>query len=436
MSRGELFDPLFGATAVGAATSDRAWISALLEVEAALARAEAAVGVIEPRHAQAIDTVAKMLAETIGPEQLGREAVADGNPVIPLVGHLRAACVAAEVPADAVHKGATSQDILDSALMLLAQRAGALIVLDVKAAADAAAALAHVHRDTPMAARTLGQQALPTTFGALAASWCAALDRAASGLAEVLVDLPVQFGGAAGTLAALHPQGLAVADALAAELGLAPQGIPWHTNRVRIGELAAMLGVTAGAVGKIATDIIALAATEIGEVTEALPGGSSAMPHKRNAVAAITARAATRRAPGLVATVLSSMDHELHRAAGGWHAEWESCTELLRVTGGAANRLVESMSGLQAHPHAMARNLALTGGVLLAERVTTALATHTDAARAVVTAAATSDTPDLTTDPGINEYLDPEEVRELLDPAGYLGHARDFVDRVLADRTD
>lgn len=271
MSRGELFDPLFGAAAVGAALSDRAWITALLDVEAALARAEAELGVIESGHAAAIDAAAKELADSTDPAELGRAAVAGGNPVIPLVGQLRAACAAAGVPASAVHKGATSQDISDTALMLLARRAGVLVVTDLQAAADAAATLARVHRDTSMAARTLGQQALPTTFGALAATWCAGLDRAAGGLTAVLAELPVQFGGAAGTLAALHPSGLAVAAELAAELGLADQGIPWHAERTRIGELAAALGVAAGAIAKTTTDIIALAATEVGEVSEDSP---------------------------------------------------------------------------------------------------------------------------------------------------------------------
>lgn len=340
------------------------------------------------------------------------------------------------MPAAAVHKGATSQDILDNALLLLAQRAGALIITDLRTAADAAARLAADHRGTPMAARTLGQQALPTTFGALAAGWCAALDRAAGALTAVLADLPVQFGGAAGTLAALYPHGTAVADALAAELGLAPQRVPWHTDRTPIAELATALGVGAGAVGKIATDIVALAATEIGEVAEASPGGSSAMPHKRNPIAAITARAAARRVPGLVADALGAMDHELQRAAGAWHAEWETVTDLLRLAGGAAHRLAQSLSGLQVHPAAMARNLGITQGLLLAERVTAALAEHTDRAREIVTAAATGEHPALDTDPAVTEYLAPDRVRELLDPAGYLGHAQDFVTRVLDARGD
>ncbi|MFI1460921.1 lyase family protein [Nocardia carnea] len=434
MPRGELFDPLFGAAELGAVLSDRAWIAALIEVECALARAQAVAGVLDEGYAEAIAVTGPELTATLDPAELGAAAVAGGNPVIPLVRRLREACAPAGVPGSAVHKGATSQDILDNALLLLAQRAGAMIVDELRTAADAAAGLARTHRDTPMAARTLGQQALPTTFGVLAAGWCKSLDRAAGSVTAALADLPVQFGGAAGTLAALYPHGPAVADALAAELGLAPQGIPWHTDRTPIAELTTALGVAAGAVAKIATDIVALAATEIGEVSEDSPGGSSAMPHKRNPVAAITARAAARRVPGLVAGSLGSMDHEFQRAAGAWHAEWETVTDLLRLSGGAAHRLAQSLTGLHVHPEAMARNLAVTGGLLLAERVTAALSEHTDRARDIVTAAATSEPPTLDTDPTIVEYLGAHRVRELLDPAGYLGHAADLVTRVLTER--
>ncbi|WP_280400213.1 3-carboxy-cis,cis-muconate cycloisomerase [Nocardia carnea] len=436
MPRGELFDPLFGAADLGAALSDRAWIDALVEVECALARAQAVAGVLDEGHARAITAAGPQAAAALAPAELGAAAVAGGNPVIPLVGTLRKACAPAGVPAAAVHKGATSQDILDTALVLLAQRAGALVLDDLRTAADAAADLAQTHRGTPMAARTLGQQALPTTFGALAAGWCKALDRAAGAVTAALAALPVQFGGAAGTLAALHPHGPAVADALAAELGLAPQGIPWHTDRTPIAELTTSLGIAAGAVAKIATDIVTLSATELGEVSEDAPGGSSAMPHKRNPIAAITARAAARRVPGLVAAALGAMDHEMQRAAGAWHAEWETVTDLLRLTGGAAHRLAQSLTGLQVHPMAMARNLDATGGLLLAERVTAALSEHTDRAREIVTAAATAHHPALDSDPAILEYLTAEQVRELLDPAGYLGHAADLVARVLDERGD
>lgn len=352
MPHGDLFEYLFGADGVAALLDDAAWVRALLDVEAALARAAALHEVIPAADASRITEVARTLPVDIG--ELGRAAMAGGNPVIPLVRQLREA---AGTAADSVHSGATSQDIMDTALMLLLQRSATVLLADLHGAADAAATLAREHRDTPMVARTLGQQALPTTFGAVAAGWCAGLDHASGRLAVLLGGLPVQLGGAAGTLAALHPYGPAVADTLADELGLARQGIPWHAERTRIAELAAALGIAAGACAKPATDVVLLAATEVAEVSEAAPGNSSSIPHKRNPIAAITARAAAHRAPGLVATVLASMDGEHQRAAGAWHAEWETLTELVRVTAGAAARLRTSLQGLQVHPQAMLSRL-------------------------------------------------------------------------------
>ena len=435
-TRGDLFDPVLGADAAAAQVSDQAWVTALLEVEAALTRAASAAGLVTAEHAATVTTVAARLAAPGGIDvaDLGRRSAAGGNPVIPLVKILRAACADHGVPASAVHVGATSQDVMDSALMLLSRRAGHQVLADLRAAANAAAELARRHRTTPMVARTLGQQALPTTFGALAVSWLTGLDAAAAQLDRALSALPVQFGGAAGTLAAVYPHGLTMADALADDLGLARQVVPWHTTRTPVAALAVALGVAAGAVSKPATDVIAMAATEFGEVAEDAPGGSSAMPHKQNPVAAIAARAAARRVPGLVSTVLSSMDHEFARAAGAWHAEWETVTDLLRLTGGAAHRLAAGLGGLRVHPDAMARNLDITGGLILAERVTGALAAHTDAARDIVTAAAASGTP-LDQAPEITAHLTADELRDLLDPAHYLGHAVDLVDRALASRT-
>ncbi|MEU5841545.1 3-carboxy-cis,cis-muconate cycloisomerase [Rhodococcus sp. NPDC047139] len=426
--RGPLFDPVFGAEALGAALSDRAWIRALLDVEVALTRAAAALGRVEETHADAIASAAATLAEDLDPADLGRRSAAGGNPVIPLVSLLREH---ADAPARAVHVGATSQDILDTALVLLARRAGKIVLTNLCSAADGAARLAATHRATPMVARTLGQQALPTTFGALAAGWLLSLDDAVTELDRALTRLPAQYGGAAGTLAAVHPDGFAFADAVADLLGLARPLAPWHTARTPITTLATTLGVAAGAVAKPATDVVLMASTEVGEVSEDAPGGSSAMPHKRNPVAAITARAAARRVPGLVSTILSSTDHEFQRAAGAWHAEWETICDILRLTGGAAHQLSVSLDGLHIHTDALDRNLDLTGGAILAEKVTAALSEHTDDARTIVTDAALAGRR-LDEDPGTTAHLDPHEVRELLDPTRYLGHATDIVDRVLA----
>lgn len=436
-TRGELFDPVFGAAAAAEALGDAAWVDALLRVEAALARAEATVGVIPEGSAAAIDRLIGALRRTgharLTPAALGAAAAAGGNPVIPLVGVLREelARVDAAVPAAHVHRGATSQDILDTALMVLLRQGAAVLLADLDRAARACAALARSHRDTPMAGRTLGQQALPTTFGALAAGWLLGLLRSRDALTERVARLECQFGGAAGTLAALAPHGLAVADALADELELGRPLIPWHTERTGTALLAGALGAAAGTVGKIAGDVVLLAATELAEVSEGAPGGSSAMPHKRNPVAAVTARAAARRVPGLVATVSAAMDHELQRAAGAWHAEWEPLTDLLRTVAGAVHRLAECLTDLRVDPAAMARNLDITGGALLAERVTVALAEYTPDARDRVTAACAARIP-LHTAPAITQFLPAEVVGRLLDPSDYLGHAGDLVDRVVS----
>ncbi|MEU6697162.1 lyase family protein [Pseudonocardia sp. NPDC046786] len=357
-----LFGPLSGTARVDTVLDDAAWIAALLEVELALSAVAAEQGTVDPGDADGVERAVAAVAG-LDPAALAAESVEGGNPVIPLVKRLKAAAARIQPGAErAVHPGATSQDVLDTTLVLLTRRAGHRIVEDLTACADAAAALAAARRDTPCAARTLGQQALPTTFGLVAATWCTGLDRARVRLGVLLDALPVQFGGAAGTLAASHPHGPAVADALAARLGLAAQGVPWHTERTRIGELAGALGVAAGACAKPATDVVLLSATELGEVSEAAPGDSSSMPHKRNPAAAVTARGSARRAPGLVATLLANADHEFQRAAGAWHAEWGTLTELLRVTAGAAARLRICLGGLQVHPDAMARNLALAAG--------------------------------------------------------------------------
>ncbi|GAA1087432.1 lyase family protein [Pseudonocardia alni] len=357
-----LLGPLSGTDRVDGLLDDGAWIAALLEVELALSAVAVEQGAVTEHDADAVERAVAAVAG-VDPHALAAESVEGGNPVIPLVKRLKAAAARIQPGAErAVHPGATSQDVMDTALMLLTRRAGHRVVADLTACADAAAALAATHRDTPCAARTLGQQALPTTFGLVAATWCTGLDRARAGLDRVLTALPVSYGGAAGTLAAVHPHGPAVADALAARLGLAPQGVPWHTERSRIGELAGALGVAAGACAKPAGDVVLLSATELGEVSESAPGDSSSMPHKRNPAAAVTARGAAKRAPGLVATLLAGAEQEFQRAAGAWHAEWETLVALLRVTAGAAARLRVSLDGLQVHPEAMARNLDLAAG--------------------------------------------------------------------------
>lgn len=432
----DLWNPVFGAAGVAAVTGDRAWIAAMCEVEAALARACATVAVIDSGTADEIAAACDEVASTTDPVELGRQAAADGNPVLAVVGLLRGR-LSGEAAA-AVHLGATSQDVLDSALMLMTRRALDLVGAELTRAADAAAGLTQSHLSTPMVARTLLQQALPTTFGATAAIWGSGLDRAAAQLSRLREDaLAVQYGGAAGTMAAVHPHGFAIRAALADELDLAEPAGVWHTERTRIAEIAGALGLAAGAVGTVALDIVLLAQTEIGEVSERAAGGSSTMPHKRNPIAAVTARAAAARAPGLVATLLAAMPGEHQRAAGTWHAEWQTLTELLQATGGAAVRIADSLAGLVVNPEAMRRNLDATGGLLQAERVAAALAPRLGkaAAHALVASAAGVErqfAAALLADPALG--LTERQLSRLLDPSSYSGHAEEAAERYLAGR--
>src|SRR5438128_2409549 len=305
-----LFGPSLSTDLMLVTVSDRAWVQAMLDVEAALARGESRVGVIPAAAADGIATHCRV--DEFDVAQLGRAAVRSANPVMPLVNALRAA-----VPRDAapyVHHGATSQDVLDTAMMLIARRGLDIILADLEKAAAAAATLADRHRGSIMAARTLLQQALPTTFGVKAAGWLVGIIEARAELVRVArTRLAVQFGGAAGTMAALLDRGLDVARELAAELGLAEPTLPWHTARARVVEVATALGVTAGVAGKVALDVVLLAQTEVGEVSERAVAGrgvSSALPHKRNPVDAIEILAGVRGVSAQGAVLQSAMVQE------------------------------------------------------------------------------------------------------------------------------
>lgn len=436
-----LFDPLLARGPVREATADAAWLQAMLDVEAALARALAQAGVIAPHEADAIAAACHVDSYDIA--AIGAQAAATGNPVPALV---RALTAQVEGPAAAhVHRGATSQDILDTAAMLVARRAITALVADLRSAADEAARLARAHRDTPMAGRTLLQHAAPITFGLKAAGWMSGLDETAGRLDEVCDHrLVVQLGGAAGTLASLGNAGLLVRRHLAADLELAEPVLPWHTMRIPLADVTAALGVAAGVVAKVAGDVILLAQTEIAEVVEEGPngrGGSSTLPQKRNPVAAVTAVACSRQAPGLVATLLGAMAHEHERAAGAWHAEWQPFTALLRGVGSAAAWLRDSLTYLHVDPTNMKHNLDRTGGMLMAERVTTALiedlgrlAAHDVVRDACSVAAREGRTlQDVLADmPEVADRLDPAALARLLDPTAATGHAATMVDRALA----
>jgi 3-carboxy-cis,cis-muconate cycloisomerase len=442
-----LFDPVFGRG--GVETGDAAWLRALLDVEAALARALEYAGLAPAGSGKAVTEAAD--TGTFDPAQLGTGLT--GNPVPGL-----ARALARQVPEaarEAVHKGATSQDVLDTAAMVLASRAGDVIGEDLRAAADAAAGLAAAHRGTVMVGRTLLQQAVPVTFGLVAAGWLAGLDEARAGLARVRQErLAVQFGGAAGTLASLGSDGPRVASLLAGELGLAVPVLPWHTDRLRIIDVATALARATAVLGKIARDVTLLAQSEVGEVREGSGpaggpvrrGGSSAMPHKNNPVAAIAILGCVKQVPGLVATLISAAEQEHQRAAGAWHAEWEPFSALLRLTGSAASWGADLLGGLVVDGQRMAANLAATEGLPLAEHVTGLLAgvlgpvsAHDLVARASERAMSAG-LPLRDVLLGVPELADQlaaagitgEQVEAALDPVGYLGAASLFIDAALA----
>ncbi|MFG3558380.1 3-carboxy-cis,cis-muconate cycloisomerase [Micromonospora sp. NPDC047557] len=429
-----LLGGLSGAPDVDAELSDPAVLQAMLDVEAALARAAAGAGIVPVPAAEAI--AERCRAERYDPAALGRAADATGNPVVPLVRELTAA-----VPEHArawVHCGATSQDVLDTALVLVAVRALGPLLAQLDVAVDAAARLADAHRDTVMVARTLGQQAAPSTFGLKAAGWLTGLVQARDRLRQARAAQPAQLGGAVGTLAAFGPAGAEVTERFAAHLGLPPSPLPWHTRRQPWLDLAAALGALLVATGKIALDVGLLAQNEVGEVAEggAGRGGSSAMPHKRNPVDSILVTAAARRGPGLVATLFATAVQEHERAAGGWHAEWEPLLDLLHVTGGATARCARMLTGLQVRPERMRENLDATGGRLLAEAVAARLAPAVGrrVAHDLVTRAAAepSFSAALLADPEVRAHLSDTELAEALDPYRWLGSAGRFVDSALA----
>jgi 3-carboxy-cis,cis-muconate cycloisomerase len=350
-SEGTLFAGTYGRGAAAAQLTDGAWLRAMLDVEAALARACAAEGLIPEQ--SAVQIAAACVPERFDLAALAAEAADHATPVVGLVTALRAA-----VPEPArghVHAGATSQDVLDTALMLLADRALGPLLADAAAGADAAARLADAHRMTAMPGRTLLQQALPVSFGLRAANWTVGIDSARARLQQIrATELAVQMGGPVGA------RGPAVAARVAAGLGLAEPVMPWHAIRVRPAVLAGALGSLAGVLGKVARDCTLLAQQEVGEAGEGGDpnrGGSSAMAHKRNPVAAVSVLACIKRVPGLVATVLASMEQEHERAAGAWQAEWGVHTELLRLVGSAASWAHELLEHLQIDPQRMSENL-------------------------------------------------------------------------------
>lgn len=412
----------------------------MLDVEAALARALAKRGLIPADAAEAI--ARQCVVDNIDVDAVYHDVMTAGTPAIPLVARLTE-----RVDPDAsgfVHWGATSQDVIDTALVLQMRDGLALLTHDLVAIGRSCADLARRHRTTVMPARTLLQHALPITFGLKAAQWLAAVTSQIARLRNAERGLTVQLGGAAGTLAVYGDDGLAVVALLAEELGLPVPALPWHTNRDLPASVAAVVGLACGAAGKIATDITLLMQTDVAEVAESAEpgkGGSSTMPHKRNPVDSVAAIAAARLALGVVPVVMGSMLQEHERSAGSWQTEWDAVPSLFRHASAAVSRTAASVDGLEIDATRMRANLDRTGGNVLAEALGTALAPHlgrraaNDLVTSLVTAAADS-TRDLAAvahdTSAVTDVLEPKEINAAMDVESYLGSSSAFIDRALS----
>ena len=439
-----LLAPMLSSAAMRTVCDDLSYLQHMLDFEAALARAEAATGVIP---ASAADTIAKSCrAQSFDLAALAEAATRCGNLAIPLVKALTADVAKADTDAARyVHWGATSQDVIDTASMLGLRAAIDALLSDIDRAVAGFAKLATQHRDTAMVARTWLQHALPMPFGLKLAEYAAALHRSRARLLRLRGEaLALQFGGAAGTLAALGDNGLRVAERLARELKLPLPAAPWHTHRDRIAEAASVFAILAGTCGKIARDIQLMMQTDVAEAFEPAGegrGGSSTMPHKRNPVAAATALAAATMAPGLAATIFASLVQDHERSAGPWHAEWPTLPMLLLVTSGALAATVDIAEGLEVDAARMRVNLDATHGLIMAEAVTMALAEKIGKSEAhhLVEAAskkAVADKKDLrdvlTKDAKVTAHFDADKLTKLFEPMAYQGVSQALIDRLLA----
>ena len=438
-----LFRDMFGTAEMRAVFSDDSLVGRYLEAEAALARAESATGVIPAEAGAAIDAAARAI--TIDHDRLRRETENVGYPILPLVHQL------AEAAGEAgryVHWGATTQDIMDTASVLQIRAAFDIIAREIGELRAILARLAREHRDTPMAGRTHLQQALPVTFGYKAAVWLSMFDRHAARIDEARPRILMgEFAGAAGTLASLGDKGLAVQAAYCRELGLAQPPITWHVARDGIAEAVTLLGLITGSLGKIATDVMLMMATEFGEVAEPFVpgrGASSTMPQKRNPISCELMLASAKTVRQHVALILDAMVQDFERATGPWHLEWVAIPEAFILTAGALASAKFMLSGLVVDGTRMRANLALTGGLIVAEAVMMAAApalgrqhAHDvvyEACRAAIEskrplAVALAERPEIVAALG-----GAAAVERHCDPANYLGLAGAMVDRVLAGR--
>lgn len=431
-ARGGLFDALYASEAVLACTDDIAWLQAMLDVEAAIARAGAKAGVVPPASADAI--TASCVAGDFDAADIGRRAAASATWIVPLVADLRA-----RVPVSArgfVHLGATSQDVIDTAMSLVVARTIDVVTPVLLDVAASLADLTRAHRDTLQIGRTLLQHATPTTFGLVCAGWLTGVDEALVGLDRVRWErLAVQFGGAVGTLATYGGGGARLADLLAGELGLVAPTMPWHTTRVRIHEAAAALGIVAGSLAGIAGDVALLSGSDVGEVAEGAPGGSSAMPYKRNPSRAVLVTACTHQVPALVATMLGAAPQEHQRAAGRWQAEWPTMTSLLRLVGAAATHARSMLSDLRVDTGRMRTNLDAAGDVVLTDAVLARLAPalgRTRAASVVAEAAARAVRTGTTMRVALVNLAPEAASIEFPGPQDCLGATTAWIDRAIA----
>ncbi|MGY2439345.1 3-carboxy-cis,cis-muconate cycloisomerase [Pseudomonas sp. SDO52101_S400] len=441
----QLFDAYFTAREMREVFCDQGRVQAMLDFEAALARAEARIGVIPASAVASIENACR--AELFDFAALGDAIATAGNSAIPLVKALGKRIAATDVEAERyVHLGATSQDVMDSGLVLQLRQALVLIEDELAQLADALAIQAQRHAATPLAGRTWLQHATPVTLGMKIAGWLGAVTRSRQRLRELKPRLLVlQFGGASGTLAALGEQALPIARALAEELNLALPEQPWHTQRDRIVEFGAVLGLIAGSLGKFGRDISLLMQTEAAEVFEpSAPGkgGSSTMPHKRNPVGAAVLIGTATRVPGLVSTLFSAMPQEHERSLGLWHAEWETLPEICCLVSGALQQARLLADGLEVDAARMARNLELTQGLVLAEAVSIVLAQRVgrDTAHHLLEQCCKRAVAEqrhlravLGDEPQVTAELSATELDHLLDPAHYLGQAKVWVERAVAE---
>jgi 3-carboxy-cis,cis-muconate cycloisomerase len=440
-----LFQPLFTTPAMAEALSDRVRLQAMLDFEAALARGSARAGLVPPAAAAVISGRCRASLFDLG--ALGAGAAQAGNPAIPMVKALTA-LVAAEDPSAAgfVHAGATSQDAMDTGLVLQLRTALGLVAGDLSRLSAALARLAEAHRGTVQSGRTWLQPAAPITFGLKVAGWLSAVERHRQRLDELLPRLLVlQLGGAVGTLAAFGPAALAVAEGTAAELQLSVPDLPWHAHRDRLAEVATALGLLTGTLGKVARDLSLLAQGEVAEAAEPPApgrGGSSAMPQKENPVGAAVALAAAVRVPGLVSVMLGAMVQEHERGLGGWQAEWETLPEICALAAGALGEVTPAAEGMVVRPERMAANLEASAGLVHAGAVADALsgAVGRTAAHALVAAAAARARAEgrhlrqvLAEDPQVGAHLSASRLAGIFEDAG-TGIAGALVDRALAGR--